>query len=285
MLNEDLLKKAIELYAGKHVLNRIIELEDNAFVREGEIVLGTIYSQKIDNLSSISETLKTDSYLQFLSDYLDNSVESINNKNGTIDSISGDLIISYWKDKIFNNHAILACEAALESIENNSGTNSLNLSIGIHTSNFISGNFGSKYRLVHTIIGDALNLADKLSSINKYYGTNIIISDTVKNKLDNTFIYRELDKLFIAGNNSSIVIYELYGFANRINSNQIKMLDLFNDGLNEFKNHNWANAINIFNNIIDSFGHDGPSKNYLAKCNEFINNPPSKQWDGGFTIK
>lgn len=288
MLNEDLLKKALELYTGKHVLERVLELKDNAFVREGEIVQGTIYNQTINNFSDITEPLSTDSYLQLISNYLDVSLEAINNNKGTINSISDDLIISYWNNKLLNDDASMACEAALTSVENNLKTSpvkSLNLSIGIHTSNFILGNFGSKYRLVHTIIGDSLSLVDRLSNANKYYGTNIIITDAVKNKLNTNFIYRELDKLIVIGKDDPIVVYELYGYANKVNKEQMKMLQLFDDGLNEYKNYNWGDAIKIFNNIIENFDNDGPSKTYWERCNEFLKNPPPKKWNGGIIIK
>jgi adenylate cyclase len=56
-----------------------------------------------------------------------------------------------------------------------------------------------------------LNLAARLESINKIYGTEIVISDSTRNLLPNTFIVRELDRVAVKGKSKGVVIYELLG--------------------------------------------------------------------------
>lgn len=45
--------------------------------------------------------------------------------------------------------------------------------IGVHTGNALVGNLGSQSHLAYTAVGDNVNLAARLESLNKKYGTSV----------------------------------------------------------------------------------------------------------------
>jgi adenylate cyclase len=118
-----------------------------------------------------------------------------------------------WKDR---NFPILKCR------------------IGINTGSMIIGNMGARDVFDYTVLGDEVNLAAKLGSINKYYQTNLIKSEaTFKNLTKNTFRTRKLDIVKVKGKTRPVNIYEVYSTYNDVI--EPKDFDYYNNYENALK--------------------------------------------------
>jgi adenylate cyclase len=118
------------------------------------------------------------------------------------------------------DHAEHAVDAALEMIAElrrlneqwtAEGRPSLDIGIGVNTGPMIAGNIGSSAIMSYTVIGDAVNLGSRLESLNKEYGTRIIISQTTRDSLPPKYTFRPLGDVVVKGKTQPVAIFEVLG--------------------------------------------------------------------------
>src|SRR5207244_6569877 len=110
--------------------------------------------------------------------------------------------------------AALACQRAMgeAGLVDDHGE-SVKIRIGVNSGDMLVGNIGSEVRLNYTVIGDAVNIASRLESTNKVYGSTIIIGPETRRLAGDRVIVRELDRLAVYGHAGGLQIYELLGMA------------------------------------------------------------------------
>src|SRR6185312_1323686 len=91
------------------------------------------------------------------------------------------------------------------------GRPALDFGVGLNTAEVILGNIGTGKKSDFTAIGDGVNLAARLESLNKEYKSHIIISASTLQELGSVAKVRPLGAIVVKGKTKPVEIYELEG--------------------------------------------------------------------------
>jgi len=189
----------------------------------------TIMNSDIEGFTAISEKLELDDLLCFLCRYLSVMTHIIEICEGVVSEIQGDGLVVFWNspDDV-EEHAFKACAAALaqqhaigvlypefsKMVDNWNGQQ-LNIRIGIHTGEVLSGNIGSTTKMKFGCLGEAVKIAADLQESCKSYGAKVIISGDTHSELNEDYgcLCRRIDLLQLKGdaNEEKTWIYEVIG--------------------------------------------------------------------------
>jgi len=261
----------------------------------GEERVVSVFFSDIEGFTSISESLAPADLVALLNEYLSAMTEIVDESEGVVDKFIGDAIMAFWGAPIPNeNHALHAVKAALKMRERlgslqskwrAEGRTEINMRMGINSGKAIIGNVGSKDRLDYTVMGDSVNLASRLEGANKYYGTDIMISESTHSLLDGSFLCRELDRVRVKGKQEPIRIYEVVTYWDQASSRQKEMVTVFHRGLEAFQMMDWERAASCFEMCAGLFsGLDKASLLYLDRINRLMENPVSDEWDRVYSL-
>ncbi len=254
----------------------------------------TLFFSDIEKFSTVSERLPAEYLILHLSEYFDEMTKKVMEYNGVIDKYVGDSIMAMWgapiadDDQVINAcYAALKCQELLESLKEKwapLGKPFLPTRIGIHTGAAIVGNIGSQDRMNFTSIGDTVNIASRLEGANKYYGTKILVSETVESEARGKILFRVIDKVAVKGRTSGLIVYEPLCAMNATDDkkyySQIELSAKANEAFELYQNQSFEQALEKYKMILKLFPDVEPSIIAIMKrCEEFIENSPI-DWDG-----
>lgn len=166
--------------------------------------------------TALVERTDPETLVPLLNGYLDALVQVAFRHDGTVDKIVGDAVqVFFGAPAQQTDHAARAVACALEMDavaeryrEQITATAQLGRTrIGVNSGSAVVGNFGGEALFDYTAYGDAVNIAARLESANRYLGTRILISAATVEQLD-TFRGRPVGRLRFSGKQQAIMVYE-----------------------------------------------------------------------------
>lgn len=287
-----LTRNAFKQYLNESVINVLMNDYKRLQLGGEKRNISVLFSD-IRGFTTVSEKMSPEELGHILTEYMNPMTQIVFDNQGVLDKYMGDAIMAFWgAPHPQPDHPALACSTALKMMKELEDLNKiwkkrnnppLGIGIGINTGQMWVGNMGSDVRFDYTVIGDAVNLGSRLEGTNKQYGTSIIISEYTYNEVKDHFLCRELDSIRVKGKNEPVTIYELL--------TEDKEDPLFNalvrrfvDGLKMYRNMQFEEALQVFEELHKDFINDGPSKVFLDRCKEYVQNPPPRGWDGVYIM-
>lgn len=273
------IKRTFSQYMDKKIVDYLLE-HPQAIAPGGQKKTVTVFFADIQGFTSISEKLTAEDTAMMLYKVLNSLTEVIIKHSGVIDKYIGDCIMAFWGAPLKTDFdEVNACNAALECIEvleqvnkqfSESGLPIIKIRIGIHTGDAIVGNIGSDRLFNYTAIGDTVNIASRLEAVNKFFKTNIIVSEETYLKTFDKFIARQLGVIRVKGRVSPLKIFEILGRKADEKPRLHWLADKYNSAYSFFIKQRWNEAKEEFQSILNEFPKDFPSRFYLNKIEEII---------------
>ncbi len=205
----------LRMYVDGNVLNFMNRREYESSLMQSETVEATAVFIDICSFTTISENEPADTVVKLLNKYFDVMVKEIIAQNGYVDKFIGDAVMAVFRGDFHLDRAIDACLAVRTAIEKLPALKDEGISfypkvsIGINSGEMISGNIGSGSlrRLDYTVVGDAVNIAQRLQSIAT--DGQILISESSYEKVKESFNCRKIGEMQLKHIKNPIVIFEV----------------------------------------------------------------------------
>lgn len=218
--------KWFETYVPKKLVKRLMS-QDAAFVSSSVERDVTVMFTDIVGYSGLSEGIAADEIAKLLNRHFEILSRCIEAEDGTVDKFIGDSVMAFWgAPDHFDDHADRAVRAAqaikLALDEDNkqraaAGEAAIRIRIGIHSGPVTVGNIGAPDRLNYTIIGDNVNIAQRLEQLGKQFAadtspdvsaTTLLTSATV-DQLTSKYLLDDLGDVQVRGRLGRIRVYRL----------------------------------------------------------------------------
>jgi predicted ATPase/class 3 adenylate cyclase len=199
-------------------LLRILDIDDLRRVRSGYRVERqmTVLISDIRGYTTLLEDMDVLEASNLAMGFLRAVELPIITHNGMVQDVRGDEIVAVFESEPDN--AVRAGLAMLRSLREHNqerlalGSEELRVGIGINTGAVGVGLVGGVNRMVLTIIGDAVNLAARIESANKRYGSALLISDATYSRLSDRdqFDIRRMERVMVVNRRRPVTMYEVY---------------------------------------------------------------------------
>jgi len=244
----------------------------------------TVLFTDIKDFTTFAEKLDPDQLAVVIGGYLEVVSRVIQTEKGTIDKYIGDAVMAFWNAPLLvESHCLHACRAALRcqtalrklyDTPEWSGRPRFETRMGLHCCHASVGHFGAPDRFNYTAVGDGINLTSRLEGLNKFYGTSIIVSESVVEAAGEEFAFRLLDRVAVKGKTHGIAIHEL--LSERIpDYQQPSHVVHYEQAFALYKKHDFTAAVKI----LEQHPDDLPSQFLAARCRKFALELP-QDWDG-----
>lgn len=211
-------KRLFSRYVPKDVYEQLMEDPARAALGGRRRTMTVLFSD-VRGFTAMSEKASPEQVVGQLNEYFSRMVQVLFEHHGTLDKFVGDMVMGLFgaplDDPDHADHAVQAALAMTRALDDlnaewrAAGRPELDIGIGISTGDMVAGNIGSETIMSYTVIGDTVNLGARLESLNKEYGTRIIISEATRAALEGRYDTRPLGDVIVKGKSQPVAIYEV----------------------------------------------------------------------------
>ncbi len=176
--------------------------------------VATVLFLDLAGFSTMSEQLDPAGIVSTLNAFFSDAVDVIEKHHGMVTQFQGDAILAVFNVPVtlanHEKHAIASAREIAETVARRDyAGQKLICRIGINTGTLVAGAVGASGRLNYTVHGDAVNIAARLESMNKEFGTTILVSETTFAAAEDSASFRQIGSLPIRGREKPVIVYTI----------------------------------------------------------------------------
>jgi adenylate cyclase len=206
----DLFHRAVSLFVGKELASSLEE--SNAIRLSGKREEVTILFTDIRGFTAFTEQASEEQgpevVVQLLNEYMATMVGIIVMYQGHVNKFIGDGILAVFSDDDEGaqpgDHPLRAVRCATRMV---TARSRFETGAGIHTGVVVVGNVGSADKMEYTVLGDTVNLASRLESLNKEHHTKLLMTGITQARLGNLVETSHLGQAPVRGKALPIDLY------------------------------------------------------------------------------
>jgi adenylate cyclase len=284
---EKRIKGTMVRFMSDSVVEKLLDADDSLLGGTAQEV--SVLFSDIRSFTRLSEKLSAREMVATLNDYFAEMVDIIFERGGTLDKFIGDAIMAvFGAPFVTHEDTDNAVATAVEMLDRLRKLNQewaaadrppLDIGVGINTGPVVAGTIGSPKRMDYTVIGDHVNLAARIESANKYYGTKILISEHTLARLDRTKRVREIDWVRVQGREQPVGLYEVLDYHTEQSFPGLeKVVAAYEAGLARYRGGDWEQAMACFATALEHHPGDRPAQLFLTRCKALVSQPPTPYW-------
>lgn len=226
----------------------------------------------VRDFSLVAQTLDSATLAQWLNLYFAHVSKIVVRYRGSIDKYMGDSVMAVWGAPARSvTHAYDALCAALdiqkEVGELNdkyraNGWPEISMGIGISTGPAMVGPLGSEHRMDYTVIGDTVNVAQRLEGQTRKYEVPVIVGDKTIEDLPD-LLFRELDTVTVKGRTQMVKMYQPLCAVADASDSLLELVDMHERAMAASVAGQWDEATSLFSELCDNWGPKDMYQRYL----------------------
>ncbi len=272
--------------------------EDPELCRRAEMREVTAIFTDLRGFTTLSERIGAQRTQEVLNVCLGRFTEVMLRHEAMINKFIGDGVFAFWNPLIYPqpDHARLAARTAVELLEElqrlraerlaagDTVFEEIVLRIGIATGKAVVGPCGSEQKYDYTCIGDSVNVAARLESANKFFGTRVLVSEATRDGAGAGFEYRRIGGVQVKGKRRAVQVFELLGRSGEVDEQELAYARRFGEAVELFTRRDWPAARTVFAECRKLRPDDPAIGRYLTAIEQLASRPPGPDWTGALEL-
>jgi two-component system sensor histidine kinase ChiS len=239
--------------------------------------------------TTLCESMTPQENFYFINAYLERVSPIIRNYDGFIDQYIGDGLLAIFPGTVDDAvNAAIAMHKAIEEYNYNrellkKRLHPISIGVGINTGDIMLGIIGIWDRMQSAVISDAVNMAARMESLTRIYGSSITLNEPTLSELSdpNQYNYRFMDVVLVKGKKEPVSIYEIF------DSDPDDIIELksetkpdFEKGILLYYEKNFSESRVHFDRVLKQNPQDKAAQIYLERCTAFLEKGVPEDWSG-----
>ena len=286
---EKRVRNTMARYVAKEVVDQLLASGED--VLEGSNLVATVLFADIRRFSLMSETMTPRNTVSLLNEFFTEMVEVIFTRGGMLDKYMGDGLMAIFgapvvgsadaDNALYVANEMIRALSVFNSRRARRGSEPIEIGIGLATGEVLAGSVGASKRMEYTAIGNNVNLAARLESANKYYGTAVLLAAATVDELTSRAVLRRLDLVQAKGISQPTWVYESLGHHTRASFPKLtRVIKAYEAGVDCYQRRDWQGGLGHFGAALELAPQDRPSRIFYDRCRYYQTSAPDETWDG-----